>query len=56
MKKEEKRGNVVLKLAEKMGVSALDANVRSASFWLLYQEEEPDGIADLLKRRKSCNC
>lgn len=55
MKKEARRGGVVLRLAEKMGASALDASVRSASIWLVYQEEEPDGIADLLKRRKSCN-
>lgn len=53
--KRSKKGEMLLRFTEKLGVAALGVNAQSASIWFCYQEEEPDGIADLLKR-KSVNC
>ena len=47
-----KKGSCLLDVVEKLGAIALVFAAASTSFWYGYQEEEPDGITDLLNKRR----
>lgn len=46
-----KKESRVLRFVEKSGLSAMSFASEKASCWLIYQEEEPQGVKELLKRR-----
>lgn len=46
-----KKESRILKFVEKSGLSAMSFTSEKASYWLIYQEEEPEGVKELLKRR-----